>query len=124
MIKQFASCTQYFTYRKFSELLVDYDNNSNNNKDYIDLFSDLYDSDLNRDFEIPLNFVIKEKKIYEMLYIPTNTSKDYKNYNDYLKRIKEVLDLPNEVEKDLEDKKSLISILKEKDDDYIIINDT
>ena len=124
VIKQFASCTQYFTYRKFSELLVDYDNNSNNNKDYIDLFSDLYDSDLNRDFEIPLNFVIKEKKIYKMLYIPTNTSKDYKNYNDYLKRIKEVLDLPNEVEKDLEDKKSLISILKEKDDDYIIINDT
>ena len=40
---------------------------------------------------------------------------------EYLKALKEILNLPNEIEKDSDDKKSLLSILKK--DEYIITND-
>ena len=124
VIKRFASCTQYFTNGKFSQLLMDYDNYSNKNKVYKDLLSEIDDSDIHRDFNTPLIFVIKEKMKLDMLYIPTKKSKDYQKSKDYLERIKKVLDLPNEVEKEVEDKKSLLYILEEKDNNYILVNDT
>ena len=61
--------------------------------------------------------------IYYTLKIPDKNSTEYKNIKDYLKKIKESLNLPNEVENDIDTNKSLISILKEKDNNYIITND-
>ena len=41
----------------------------------------------------------------------------------YLKRLKQILDLPNEVDKDVEDKKSLLSILNLDTENYVITED-
>jgi hypothetical protein len=41
----------------------------------------------------------------------------------YLKRLKQMLDLPNEVDKDVEDKKSLLSILNLDTENYVITDD-
>ena len=85
------------------------------------------------EFPDPLIFIIKERMVYDKLYIPTkdsNKSKDsriYANSNDYLKRIKEILNLPNyvekEVEKDGKKLKSLLSIIEEKNNNYVITID-
>lgn len=59
--------------------------------------------------------------IYEKLYIPSKISKEYKNSEDYLMRIKEILNLPYEVTEEIGDQKSLLSIIEE--NNYIITND-
>ena len=41
----------------------------------------------------------------------------------YLKRLKQILYLPNDLEKDINDKKSLLSILDLGTDNYVIIDD-
>ena len=41
----------------------------------------------------------------------------------YLKRLKHMLDLPNDVKKDIDDKKSLLSILNLESDNYVITDD-
>ena len=46
-----------------------------------------------------------------------------KSTKDYLERIKKALDLSNGVENNIDNKKSLISILKENDNNYIINDD-
>jgi len=121
-IQEFAKATKYFTFGGFAQLL----NRSNitNQKDYIDLLSDIYDNDLkNTQFSIPLIFIIKEKKQYIPLKIPDKNESEYKDSKDYLNAIKRALNLPNEVEKDYKDKKSLISILNYKTDNYVITDD-
>ena len=132
-IEDFSKSTKYFTNGGFAKLLTGTDNNDKN-KDYIDKLSEIYDNDLKgMEFPDPLIFIIKEKMIYDKLYIPTkdqNKNKDsrkYENSQDYLKRIKEILNLPNNVEKDEEKDgiklKSLLSIIEEKNNNYVITID-
>ena len=64
-------------------------------------------------------FINKEENLYREL----NLSNRYSNSKDYLQKLKEVLYLPNDVEKDEGDKKSLISILNNKFDNFIITED-
>ena len=101
-IEDFSKSTRYFTNGGFSKLLTGIDKINRNGKDSIDILSEIYENDLaGMTFPDPLIFIIKEKMIYEKLYIPTKNSKDsekYKNSKDYLKRLKEALELPNEVE--------------------------
>ena len=91
-------------------------------EDYIDKLSRIYDNDLrNMRFETPLIFIIKKEKqsLYDELLIPTKDSeesKKYKKSSDYLRRIKEILDLPYS-------KKDLLSIIEEKNNNYVITND-
>ena len=116
-IKEFAECTKYFTSGGFAKLLMlkKYD------KDYIDLLSENYDSDLkDTNFDNPLIFLSKEKKTFHQLII---SSTEFQSSKDYLKKIKEILDLPNDIEKDEGNKKSLLSILDYKTDHYVITND-
>ena len=124
-ISQFALCTKYFTNGGFAQLLTGIDENSKKDIDYIDKLSAIYDNDLHRDFPTPLIFIIKEKMIYNRLYIPTKETNEYNCSIDYLKRIKEILNLRNELETDKEIKgkkyKSLLSIIEK--DDYVITND-
>ena len=50
-------------------------------------------------------------------------SNDYKTSENYLKRMKELLNIPNEVKKDEGNKKSLISIIEQDGSNYAITND-
>ena len=128
-IEDFSKSTRYFTNGGFAKLLTGIDEIDKNGKDSIDILSDIYENDLaGMTFPDPLIFIIKEKMIYEKLYIPTKDSKDsekYKNSKDYLKRLKEALDLPNEIENEVEINgikyKSLLSIIE--DSNYVITID-
>ena len=124
-IEKFAKCTKYFTNGGFAKLLTE--KNDNNEKDYIDKLSEIYDNDLkNIIFESPLIFTNKEKS-YDELYIPSKDSKEYKNSKDFLSQIKRILDLPNEVEEDVKkdniELKSLLSIIEEENNNYVITID-
>jgi len=121
-IQEFAKCTKYFTAGGFARLLND--KNIDKNIDYIDLLSKIYENDLKGTiFEIPLIFIIMEKKEYVPLRIPDINSKSYTDSDKYLIDIKSALNLENEVNKDKGDIKSLKSILNYKSDDYVITND-
>jgi midasin (ATPase involved in ribosome maturation) len=67
-----------------------------------------------------MNYIFLQKK-------SSKNAKIYKNSKDFLKRIKEILDLPNNVEKDEEKDgkklKSLLSIIEEKNNNYVITID-
>ena len=115
-IQEFANCTKYFTNGGFARLMTGIDQNIDN-KDELDLLSDIYDNDLrNMTFPTPLIFIIKEKKIAKKLNIPNKNSKEYENSEDFLNRIKEILNLPYEV-------KDLLNIIEEKNNTYVITND-
>ena len=121
-ISEFAKCTQYFTNGNFAKLIAGIDRN--NQKDYIDELSEKYENDLKKMvFETPLIFIIKEKMIYDKFYVPTKITEDYKSNENYLKRMKELLNIKNEVEKDVGELKSLMSILKQDGNNYVITND-
>ena len=122
-IKQFVLCTQYFTNGGFAQLLTNINNDMDKEKDSIDKLEVEYDNDLKRDFPIPLIFTNKEKMIYEKLFISKDESNKNKSSREYLQRIKEILDLPNDVEKDEGKLKSLLSIIEEKNNNYVITND-
>ena len=114
-IDEFAKSTKYFTEGGFSKLLTAKE--KNDKKDVIDKLSEVYNNDLrNMEFDAPLVFIIKEKKEYKILYIPTKESKKYNSTIDFLKKIKELLNLPYEVE-------SLLNIIEEKNNNYVITND-
>ena len=115
IIGEFASAVKYFINGGFFKLLTGIEKNIN--YDYIDELSEVYSNDLSKmKFQDPLIFIIKDKKRYDELYIPSKYSKEYKNSKDYLKRIKEILNLPNTVE-------SLLSKIEEKNNNYAITND-
>ena len=121
-LKEFAMCSKYFTYGGFSQLLTGLDNSASKTKNYIDKLSIVYNKDLNIDLSVPLIFVNKEKEKIETLYIP-HDSKIYQDSKDYLKCMKYVLNIPNEVEQDKDNLKSLLSIIEEKNNNYVITND-
>ena len=121
-IKQFTPCTKYFTDGGFAKLLTNEYNNKNDKEDYIDKLSNSFDDDVHRDLETPFLFINKEKREYKV-YIPSNNSNEFKNSKYYLRLLKDILDIPNEVEETVGDKKSLLSIIEEKDNNYVITND-
>ena len=126
-IEEFIEFTKNFEMGGFAKLFKhknDELENDNEKKDNIDLLSEICDNDLkNKKFIIPLININNDKLFYEKLTIPEYNSKDYQSSKYYLKKIKEILHLPNEVEKVLGDKKSLLSILNYKTDNYVITND-
>ena len=50
-------------------------------------------------YDIPLFFINKEKKTFDMLIFPEISSKKYQCSKDYLHKIKEILNLPNDMKK-------------------------
>ena len=120
-IKEFGEFTKNFTNEGFSKLLI---NNIENDeeRDYIEILSEIYDNDLKgKIMKIPLTNNINDKMIYNKFIIPESSLTECTK--NYLQNIKEIFDLPNEVENDLGDKKSLLSILDYKIDNYVIIKD-
>ena len=124
-IVEFAKCTRYFTNGGFAKLLTGIDKyNKDKTKDYIDKLSEVYDDDLScMTFPSPLIFLNPEKMKVHYFKVPEKDSQEYKNSKEFLSRIKEILDIPNEVEKDEKELKSLISILEEENNNYVITND-
>ena len=62
--------------------------------------------------------------IYDEYYqIFIDNLKGKENTKDYLQRIKELLHLPNNKEKDKGEYKSLLSIIEEKNNNYVLIKD-
>ena len=117
--KEFVECAKYFISEGFIKLLMNKNEDNNKKNDYIDLLSDIYEKDLNETkFDAPLIF-FKENNIHKLQI----SSKENKSGKEYLEKIKEILDLQNEVENDVEGKKSLLSILDYKTDNYAITND-
>ena len=121
-IKKFSECTRYFTEGGFANLLTE--NKESKKIDYIDSLSYWYENDLiNSKFPYPLIFTNKQKKEYIQLEIPDKNETRYRNSKDYLNEIKRILNLPNDVEKKEGDKKSLLSILNYKTNNYVITDD-
>ena len=134
-MEKLANCIKYFIDGGFQKLLTGV--YISEKEDYIDKLSEVYDKDkdLNvKEFNDPLIFIqenqkkINEKNIeidnYKKYYIAELDNQKHKNSEDYLKKMKEILNLPNSVEE-------LLSILegndkenyKEKDVNYVITND-
>ena len=80
---------KYFINGEFAKFLTGTDNIFKKERNYIDILSEIYENDLAKTFGDSLIFIIKEKMVYETLYIPTKESKKYKNSKYYLKRLKE-----------------------------------
>ena len=107
----------------FSKLITNKIINKEKN-DYIKLLSAMYENDLMfNEYKYPLLFINEENKTIQRLFLDQQYFYKYKNSKDYLNKIKEILNLPNDVEKNIGDKKSLLSIIESKDDSYIITND-
>ena len=60
---------------------------------------------------------------FDEFYVPTKTTNEYENSGAYLKRMKELLNIPNEVDKDIGELKSLLSIIGQEGNNYVITND-
>jgi hypothetical protein len=54
--KEFVECAKYFINGGFGKLLMNKNEDNNNNKDYIELLSEIYEKDLNETFDAPLIF--------------------------------------------------------------------
>ena len=107
----------------FSKLITNKIINKEKNE-YIKLLSAMYENDLMfNEYKYPLLFINEENKTIQRLFLDQQYFYKYKNSKDYLNKIKEILNLPNDVEKNIGDKKSLLSIIESKDDSYIITND-
>ena len=142
IIDHYAKCTKYFINGGFSKLLTGESTieSTINDKDarFKDILTKAYDNDLGDIiFDEPLVFIkkIKDKDknkdkdkeyTFEEYYIPSRNTEE-KDSNEYLNKIKDLLRLPNQVENDEEINgvtyKSLSSIIKEKNNEYVITND-
>ena len=124
-IQDFSKYSLYFTNHNFAKILTEKDLNcKNDKKNFIHKIEETYEKDLiNKTFTTPLLYINTEKMIYDKFYFLEENSNRYKNTKDYLRKLKEILYLPNEVEKDTGQLKSLFSILEEKENKYIITND-
>ena len=120
-IQEFAESTKYFTMCEFAKLLTESDKID---VDVIDELEKIYECDTNSNtYNKPLILMNYKKKLIHNFYISENYLKQFKSSNDYLERLKDILDLPNDIEKDKGEFKSLLSILEDKDNKYIITND-
>ena len=127
-IQDFAKSAKYFIDGVFQNLImkkIDENKLKKDKKDYFDLLSYTYENDIkDKKFDIPLIFNINENMIYEESDNIMNIIKNKNNSSkDYLLCLKKILNIPNEVETDKGNLKSLISILNYKTDNYVITND-
>ena len=121
-IEDLARGTQYFIKGCSSHLLI---NKNNNTKNFLNYLSDIYSNDWDiMNWDIPLIFIVKKRFKFIPLKLEKNNSKvNLKTKRDYLSTIKSMLNLENELDKDKEDKKSLLYILDYKIENFIMTND-
>ena len=98
------------SFKKIEEIYNDYKMNNKDNGQFIEI----YNFERRDSYQVSENF----KKLV-MLAAHQVLNHSYK----YLKRLKSILNIPNDLVKDIEDKKSLISMLNEYGDDCLITDD-
>ena len=123
-IYDFAKSVAYFIDNGFQNLIMK-ENLKKENKDYADLLSEAYSIYLNgTKFDIPFFYINEENMIYEEFKIKDEILDNKRNSSkDYLLYMKKLLDIPNEVENEQGELKSLLSILNYETDNYIITKD-
>ena len=121
-IEEFTEFTKYFTMGSFTKFLKN-NNHNLNKKKYNNLLSEIHDNDLKEINFIPRIIKINDKLFYDKLIIEEKPSTKYQGSKYYLQRIKEIFDLPNDVEKEEGNNKSLLSILNYNKDNYVITKD-
>ena len=124
ILKEFDESSKYFTNGGFAQLLKKGQYNLNK----FDLCLSAYKTDLQKlEYKSPLIFIDEKTKKFHFLgakneVIKSNIKQSDKDISyKYLKKLKELLNIPNDIEKDIDGKKSLLSILREHD--YIITAD-
>ena len=128
-IKQFARGTKYFFEGAYAQLLTDQSEKLKNldykeqELYYIKKLSTIYDDDLKKNqYDIPLIFIVKEKKEFFELDLSEENLKKFEKTEDYLNILKTILSLDAEVEDKKDNKKkTLMSIVNE--DNYVITQD-
>ena len=121
LIKEFTFSIQYFTNNIFAKLLTGII--KTDEIDYIDILSEVYNNDLKEyKNKSPLWRFSEKNKSMIKLNIDFK-GKQYIKTIEFLKDLKYFLELPNEIEKTVENMKSLLSIMEEKDNNYVITND-
>ena len=122
-INESTYSSQYFTNSGFAQLLTG-TLKIDDKKDYIDKLSEVYKNDLKEDkYNAPLLFLSNKTKKLLKFFINNKEDKKYVKPKEYLKNMKDFLNLPNEVEQTVGNNKSLISIIEEKDNNYVITSD-
>ncbi len=127
-IDNFAKSTKYFINGGFAKLIMQ----KKSIKNIFELCLDAYESDLSKekfetksieifDFDRKNETVVSEN--FNRLVMQAANQVINPSYK-YLKRLKQILYLPNDLEKDIDDKKSLLSILEKGiTDNYVITED-
>ena len=128
IIKEFAEFTKFFTMGGFVKMIMNNNDELGNNKgkkNYIDILTEIYiNNDLNEiKFKIPIINEINDKIVYDELIAEENSLKEYKSSKYYLHKIKKIFHLPNDVEEEEGNNKSLISIINYEKDNYVITKD-
>ena len=123
-IMDIVKSSKYFISNSFSKILLQKNLNGNN---CLELLSKMYEYDLReKNYDFPLILIKKEKLSYKeissKLNIQERRLKTNKNdIYEYLEKIKNILNIPNDIEINIGENKSLLSILNS--DNYIITND-
>ena len=120
-LTKFSESSKYFTRNGFIKLLQndnhDIINNKIDKKNYIDLLSELYDEDFQNKNNYKNPLTVPNENGNELIEI------NLEEKQEYLSVIKQLLNLPNKINEDYGDKKSLKSILEYNSDKYIITDD-
>ena len=117
-IRDFANSTLYFTNGGFSKLLTGTIETKATKA--LDKLSEVYSNDINEmEFTSPLIFIFEQNNVLKKFFVPTRDEKAYSHSKDFLKKFKDIIYISNEIDKDVGDNKSLLSIL----DNYVITND-
>ena len=117
-IRDFANSTLYFTNGGFSKLLTRTIETKATKA--LDKLSEVYSNDINEmEFTSPLIFIFEQNNVLKKFFVPTRDEKAYSHSKDFLKKFKDIIYISNEIDKDVGDNKSLLSIL----DNYVITND-
>ena len=125
LIKYMSETTKYFTNGSFSKYLIKNRKYSDNN--YFDPYEDDFYGEY---YNTPLVFIDINAKKYSMIDLSyeRHNMKNNKVFNEkpsykFLKQLKEIFCLPNDIEKNGGDNKSLLSILNSDNNNYIITED-
>ena len=124
-IGEFSKYEIYYVMKGYTKYLIEKFNNSEKVKDNENHYFDIYEKEeLKREkFDMPLLFSTFEKLLNEEVNKFQNDSGKYNYSKFYLKKMKEIFEIENEIEEEKEDKKSLLSILQNRTQNYIITND-
>ena len=123
-IEEFSKFANLYVMKGYTKYLIEKFNNSEKVKYNDKHYFELYEKELNRTkFDIPLLFTMIENKLIEEINKLENHPRKFNYSKFYLKRIKELFEIENDIEEERDGKKSLLSILQNKIQNYIITND-